>query len=77
MNRWRRRRAGEAIGYLARHAPASAEDIADHYRRDSRQVLDDLRTLEAAGEVRGGLVTSPDLLGRAFPAVLWTLTRKD
>lgn len=76
-SRWAKRRAGEIRGYLLDKSLASAEDIAEHYQRDPRQVLDDLRTLEADGRVIGGLVTRPDLLGRNFPVVLWTLTDKD
>lgn len=71
------RREGEAVGYLARHPLATAETIAEHYKRDPRQVRNDLDALEADGEVIGIEDTVPGLLGTTFPVVLWTLTDKD
>lgn len=75
-SRWAVRRQGEAIGYLTRHPLATAETIAEHYKRDPRQVRDDLDALEADGEVVGFEDIEPGLLGAAFPIVLWPLTDK-
>ena len=74
MNRWTERREGEAIGHLARHPGATAEDIAERYKRDPKQVLQTLWDLDAAGEVSHVRTAVPGLLGTTFPALQWTLT---
>lgn len=77
MSRWTTRREGECIGHLALHPGATAEDIAEHYKRDPKQVLETLWNLDAAGDVDHVRAAVPGLLGSTFPALQWTLTDKD